>query len=387
MNKKQMLALGLHRLAVAMVARGLSPLLPVYAIYLGANSQLVGYYMSFLQIVLISGNFLGGWLGDKLGNKKILLIVSTVASIPALWLMGQVNNIWQLTTLTAIVWCFYLGIGINLNLTLVGLLSLPEERGKVFGIFSVIAALAGLLAGLTFGPIADLWGYSTMFKFVCLFSCFFALSELFLEDKPLSNIPLPETITKQSTKKWSKEFLLMLIATLIMGLVSFGGNLGISLAMNQQGFLLRHISFVMGFSASISFFFSPLSGWMSDKFGHKPILISCYLIGALGIFSLASAVSLWQFYLAACGISFLSYVALGPSFALITDLVAPDFLGRGISLFRTAFRVGGILGFILTGSLIEKMGISLIFVLEGLILIVAIGLLIPHFPERGSRGV
>ncbi|NET78960.1 MFS transporter [Okeania hirsuta] len=378
MKKKQMLALGLHRFAVAMVARGLSPLLPVYAIYLDANSQLVGYYMSFLQIALITGNFLGGWLGDKLGNKKVLLIASTVVSIPTIWLIGQVNNIWQLATLTAIVWCFYLGIGINLNITLVGLLSNPEERGKVFGIFSVVAALAGLLTGLTFGPIADMWGYSTMFKFVCLFSCIFALSELFLEDKPISNTHLPEKINEQSTKKWSKEFLLMLIATLIMGLVSFGGNLGISLAMNQQGFLLRHISFVMGFSASISFLFSPLSGWMSDKFGHKPILISCYLIGALGIFSLASAVSLWQFYLAACGISFLSYVALGPSSALITDLVAPDFLGRGISLFRTALRAGGILGFTFTGSLIEKMGISLIFALEGLILIFAVGLLIPQ---------
>ncbi len=176
--------------------------------------------MSFLQIALITGNFLGGWLGDKLGNKKILLIASTVASIPAIWLIGQVSNIWQLATLTSIVWCFYLSIGINLNITLVGLLSVSKERGKVFSIFSVVAALAGLLAGLTFGPIADLWGYSTMFKFVCLFSCFFALSELFLEDKPVSNTSLSETITEQSTKKWSKEFLLMLIATLIMGLVS-----------------------------------------------------------------------------------------------------------------------------------------------------------------------
>ena len=61
----------------------------------------------------------------------------------------------------------------------------------------------------------------------------------------------------------------------------------------------------------------------------------------------------------------------------LTDLVAPDFLGRGISLFRAALRVGGILGFTLTGSFIEKMGVNLIFVFEGLILIAAIALLIP----------
>ena len=377
MKTKQILALGLHRLAVTIVARGLSPLLPVYAIYLGANSQLAGYYMSFAQIALITGNFLAGWIGDRLGHRKMLLIASTVASIPAIWLMGLVNGIWQLAILTAIVWFFYIGIGNNLNYTLAGLYSQPNERGKVFGILSVAPPLAGLLAGLTFGPIADRWGYSIMFKFICLFSCILALSELFLEHRPLSNSSLQENIAEQSQKKWSKGFLLMLIATLMMGLVSFGGNLGLSLAMNQQGFLLRHISFVAAFSAIVSSFFSPLASWMSDKFGRKPILVLCYSSGAFGIFLLTGAVHLWQFYLVACGISFLSYVAVTISSVLVTDLVAPDFLGRGISLFRTVLRVGGILGFTLTGSLIEKMGISLIFVFEGLILIAAIALLIP----------
>ncbi len=89
MKTKQILALGLHRLAVTIVARGLSPLLPVYAIYLGADSQLAGYYMSFSQIALITGNFLAGWIGDRLGHRKMLL-PSTAASIPAIWLMGRV---------------------------------------------------------------------------------------------------------------------------------------------------------------------------------------------------------------------------------------------------------------------------------------------------------
>ncbi len=377
MKTKQMLAFGLHLLGLTILTRGLSPLLPVYAIYLGANSQLIGYYMSFSHIASVIGNFLAGWIGDRFGHRKMLLVASTVASIPAIWLMGLVNDIWQLAALTAIVWCFYIGIGNNINYTLAGLFSQPNERGKVFGLLSVAPPLAGLLAGLTFGPIADRWGYSTMFKFICLFSSILALSELFLKDKPLSNTRSLEKISEQSKEKWSKGFLLILIATVIMGIVVFGGMLGLSLAMNQQGFLLRHISFVVALRAIVSSFFSPLAGWMSDRFGRKPILILCYLLGALGIFLLIGAVSLWQFYLAACGISFLSYVAFTLSSVLVTDLVAPHFLGRAIFLFRTAFRVGAIIGLTLTGSLIEKIGISLIFAFEGLILIAAIALLIP----------
>ena len=202
MKKRQMLALSLHRLAVTIVGRGLSPLLPVYAIYLNADSQLVGYYMSCSQIALITGNFLAGWISDRLGYRKMLLIASTVASIPTIWLMGQVNDIWQLAILTAIVWCFYLGIGNNLNYTLAGLFSQPNERGKVFGLLSIVPSLAGLLAGLTFGPIADRWGYGNMFQFVCLFSSLLALSELFLEYKPLSNTRSPEkTLLVHSQRK------------------------------------------------------------------------------------------------------------------------------------------------------------------------------------------
>ena len=61
----------------------------------------------------------------------------------------------------------------------------------------------------------------------------------------------------------------------------------------------------------------------------------------------------------------------------LTDLVVAVSLGRGISLFRTGLRVGGILGFTLTDSFIETMGVNLVFVFEGLILIAAIALLIP----------
>ena len=378
MKRKQILALSLHRLSVTLVARGLSPLLPLYTIYLGANSQLAGYLMSFTQIALIIGNFLAGWIGDRFGHRKVLLIISTGVSIPCIWLMGLVNQIWQLIALIALVWCFHIGVGNNLNYTLAGLFSQPNERGKIFGILSITPPLAGLLAGFTFGPIADRWGYSTMFKFICLLCCILALSELFLEYKPLSNHSLfQEKLSAQSKKRFSKGFLLMLIATLIMGVVSFGGSLGLSLAMNQQGFLLRDISFVVAFSAIFSSFCSPLASWMSDRFGRKSILILCYSFGSLSIFLLTNAADLWQFYLVGCGISLLSYVAFTLSSVMVTDLVPPHFLGIGISLFRTILRVGGIIGFIFTGSLIETMGMNFIFIFEGLILMAAISLLIP----------
>ncbi len=116
---------------------------------------------------------------------------------------------------------------------------------------------------------------------------------------------------------------------------------------------------------------------MSDRFGRKSILILCYSFGSLSIFLLTNAADLWQFYLVGCGISLLSYVAFTLSYVMITDLVPPHFLGIGISLFRTILRVGGIIGFIFTGSLIETMGMNFIFIFEGLILMAAISLLIP----------
>ena len=104
MSKKQLIALFSVSLNAWIVGNGLLPLLPVYATQIGAGPEMVGYYLSFSYLALAIGTIVAGWLSDKFQRRKAMIIACVLMSIPVLWLMGRVTNVWQLAALTAIVW-------------------------------------------------------------------------------------------------------------------------------------------------------------------------------------------------------------------------------------------------------------------------------------------
>jgi MFS family permease len=139
MSKKQLSTLFLCSLIYWTVGNGLLPLLPVYATQLGAAPSVIGSYLSIIYIGLAMGTIIAGWLSDKFQQRKIMLIINGVLSIPVCWLMGRVTNIWYLTALTAGLW-FLGGFALTLLSILTGLFAEKTRRGKYFGILSMAAS-------------------------------------------------------------------------------------------------------------------------------------------------------------------------------------------------------------------------------------------------------
>ena len=106
MNKKQMIALFVVSFVPWTVGNGLVPLLPVYAIELGADPAVAGYYLAFSYFALAVGTIAAGWISDRFQHRKLPLIVAGVLGIPVAWLIGRVDNIWGLSVLTALLWFF-----------------------------------------------------------------------------------------------------------------------------------------------------------------------------------------------------------------------------------------------------------------------------------------
>jgi len=69
--------------------------------------------------------------------------------------------------LSSTVW-FLSGIGHTLISILTGLFAEEAERGKVFGNLELTTGLAAVFSGLTFGRIADTWGFPSL----CVFTGF-----------------------------------------------------------------------------------------------------------------------------------------------------------------------------------------------------------------------
>jgi MFS family permease len=140
MKKKQFFALFFGSLAMWTAGNGLLPLLPVYATKLGATPNIVGYYLSIVYIAITSGTIIAGWLSDKWQQRKALVFVVGIIGVPVIWFMGRVTNIWQLTILTGTLW-FLGGMGLTLITILAGLSAEKSKRGRLFGLFFMVAPL------------------------------------------------------------------------------------------------------------------------------------------------------------------------------------------------------------------------------------------------------
>ena len=375
MSRKQLLVLFVLSTLI-WTFNGVLPLLPVYAALLGAKPAAIGNYLSLSYLALVIGTVFAGWLSDKLQRRKVWLVIGSTIGIPGVWLMGHASNIQQLTALTAGVW-FIGGIGVTLISILTGLFAHKTERGKVFGILAATGALGSLIGGLATGPIADRWGYETLFAVLAIYWSFFPVAALLLEDREIARPRVGTASTAQESSGLGRAFAFLLLATTVAGTVSFVGSMGTSLAMKAQGFALTAISSTGAVAGAVTLPLPILIGWLSDRVERRRLLGLCYLAGTAGMVILVAATSLWQFWVSAALRSLLVSGGRAAGSALATDLVPRESLGRGMSLFTTTTWVGGIIGFAGTGYAVQHLGIVSTFLLGALMQFVAIFLLIP----------
>ena len=208
--------------------------------------------------------------------------------------MGAVENIWQLTALTVIHF-FLGGISTTLISILAGLFSEKDERGRIFGYLGMTNALGAVIGGGTFGPIADYWGYPTMFAVLALFRGIIPLTALMLEDKVVTKEESNKTLDLPVKLLLIGPFSILVLSNLLIATSYWVGHIGRSLSMIALGFNSTSISSTAVAAGLVTLPLLPLVGWLSDKAGRKRFMALCYLSGVLGLFLLAIAYSLWHF--------------------------------------------------------------------------------------------
>jgi len=104
----------------------------------------------------------------------------------------------------------------------------------------------------------------------------------------------------------------------------------------QIGILLASYSFMQ-------FLASPVLGWLSDRYGRKPILL-CSLVGsAAGYLLMANAASLGMLF-AARILAGIAGASVGTASAYIADITPPEDRSKRIGLIGAAFGIGFVLG-------------------------------------------
>ena len=378
MTKRQMFSLLLCSLVPWTTGNGLAPLLPVYATQIGAAPALVGYFLSITYIGLAAGTISAGWLSDRFQLRKATMLVSTTIMIPLTWVLGKTTSVAVLTGLSASIW-FLGGINLTTISIITGLFAEETQRGRIFGVVALMGPVGAILGGLTMGPIADRWGYSTLFEIISIFLFLGPLGVVLLKDKTIAQTEQNGSAVNRLNSGVKQGFLLLIFAGLLAATTMYLGTLGRSLAMHIVGLSATAISSTAAVGAIVTLPLPPVIGWLSDRTGRKRFLAICYIFGTLAMLILSVSTEVWHFWVASAFMSIMFYMNMSLGSALITDLIPQSYLGKGLSIFNSTSWMGGIIGFALAGYTIENYGLFSTFIVGAVMPILSIVLLTPIY--------
>ncbi len=383
---RQLAALFAYSLVNWSAGNGLLPLLPKYATTLGALDWQIGVYLGGSYLCIALGTVVAGWLADRWGHRRLLMIVAGLGVPPLLVAMSQVGAFWEAAVLTAAIW-WLAGMSLTFATILAGLGAAPGERGRVLGFLAVAAPAGSVIGGLGIGVLADALGFSRMWIALAGLDLLCPAAGVLVRDVagPTKAASRPSA---RGSGMWTAAFIVLLVLGVLAAFGSFIGALGRSLAM--QAFSNADITSTVAVSGIVTLPFPVLVGFLSDRLGRLQFLALCYGAGVTGLVVYAASVALWQFWLASALVAFVSYVSTGVASALVVDLVPRESVGRGLAFFSATGWTGGIFGFLVGGALFPLLGFGFTFLIGAALLGLAIGLLVPiglamHSMKRRMR--
>ncbi len=379
---RQLAALFAYSLVNWSVGNGLLPLLPKYAEGLGAPPWLVGIYLGIAYAAIAVGSALAGWLADRLGHRRALMIGVVLGIPPILLAMSQVADFVVAVVATATVW-FLAGMALAFANILAGLGADARDRGRILGFLGMAAPVGSILGGLGIGVLTDRLGFSGLWVTLGLLYLVCPAVGVLVRDVAG---PVESAVPRRAPSRniWSAAFLILIAGSLLAAFGSFISALGRTFVM-QRTFTNAELTSTVTASGLVTLPFPLLIGFLSDRLGRLRFLALCYAAGTAGLVVYSGAAVLWQFWLAAALVAFVSYVSTAVGSALVVDLTPREAVGRGLAVYSAIGWAGGILGFALGGYLFSALGASAFFLLGALLLAIAILLLPPVGRALRSR--
>lgn len=375
MPLKQLLALFTCNLIVLIAGNARVVLFPLYMEQFNTSETTIGIILSLQFGTLAAGTFAGGWFSDRFQKRKESIFLAGCISVPAIILMGFVDNLLILTILMMIVG-FANGLIMLMVSTLTGLFAMSDRRGQTFGIIGSTFALGALLGGVIAGPIVDRWNFQVLFFVMGSLTVIVPFVALFLEDKVTQQDTVTDKPRRIRDLGWM--FALLFLASSLTYITPYIGSLARPLVMNKLTFSPTAVSSTVAVSGAVSLILTWFAGWLSDRIQRTHLMILCYLANVAGMVLLVFATQLWQFQMSAALLLGVN-VSLAVGSALITDIVSPENLGRALSLFSSTAWIGGIIGYSFTGIAIQNQGINWTFWSGAIFPVIAIFLLIIAF--------
>jgi MFS family permease len=324
-------------------------LLGKYAYSLGASGTVIGLVTGLFAVTALGGKIFSAPAIDTFNRKYILAGALFVAGL------AMFGYSFSKTISFLVFFRLFQGAGQAFTVTCCLALAsdaLPQDKiGEGLGYFSLAQAVCQAAVPALGLKLADYTGYSFTF----------ALSGLLLFTGAIAALRIKTPFVRTKKFKISPDNIIAreaLLPALIMFFLSMG-------FYNITSFLAVYGEY-RGTGSNIGYFFTvyalsmlvsrPLTGKLSDKYGHVKILIPAMFCFVISFFMISYSRTLIMF-LAAGFVSAFGYGACFPAVqALCIKMVPRERRGAGSCTNYIGNDVGNLIGPVIAGSVVESFG-------------------------------
>lgn len=353
MNSNRILVILSFSLFCCMIGVGvISPVLPLYAVKLGASGTLLGLVFSSFSISRMGCTFLSGSLADRFNRKRLIMFGLSIYTMSSLAYL-LVDSAWHLVAIR-----FFNGMGsafvVPVAMSIGSDVVDPGEEGRFFGSLQM-ALFAGIGAGpLLSGFLTDWLGTQAPFLVMTVMTLF-ALIGIFMwlpSDIPSSALDTEDGEISAYRFLLSDRILLKVYAFQFATALGRGAMLMfVPLLATEMGMSFMEIGIFLSTVSISTALCQKTSGELADRYPKNRLVLIGGTASALTLFALPF---LGNFYsLLAGGLVFGLGTGMGsPSAASIASIRGKGFgSGRTMGLYNIAFGLGMVVGPLIAGYL------------------------------------
>ncbi len=338
-----------------------SPLISLYLQELGASYDRIALILASFAATSLLTNYLWGWLSDKTGRRKPLIVAGLVGLVVAYAWLSQARTVeeaWWAWVLEGACRAAYL----TPSLALMGdLLATGNRRGRRMGLYRGLGSLAFAAAAVVGGRLADLYSLHVAFQVCVLFNGLAVIVALFLrETGPAARVTMAKVATVAK-----RPLPLSFLAGVFLWIASWSAFTSMwPNFMDTLGYSKTAISSLWGLAALVEAPAMWVGGAVSDVIGRVPLLIT----GSMGIMVIMAGyilVSRWLPALMAVqtvrGVVYASYTPTTMTFA--SEWGTQEQRGGDTGLYYAVNGAGQLLGLFAGGRVVQAFQFETLFVI------------------------
>ncbi len=315
--------------------------------------------LSVGSVAYIISNFVGGFLSDRVGRKKVITL-GTVILAPSLLVYYVVPNV-VLTWAVYFVETFAIQMFQPSFQAMVADLSKTSSRGKAFGNFNLFWIGATVPAPLFGGLLIDAVGLRSPFVVASLISVIALFTSFWLVETSSHPQSVPvvqaDVEVEEPLMPFSQVILIFGVFGLLNGLLN--GMLSPLLRLYLD-FRLHTTATELGLvfslgSGLVTTLVQIPGGILTDRVGRKPLMLFS-MLGAPFVIAMAFTSSIPQFILAIAGLVALGNIGTPAYQAWMMDLVHSKRRARTTGIINTITGIGLFIGPLLSNWIFESQG-------------------------------